>query len=63
MIDPKYGNNYVGNVTIHEIEYDVTGYLSMQEAEEGVGKLRLKLHYLPHSKMAIIVEFYNDQGD
>lgn len=60
---PKGSSGYITSVTINGTDYDVEGYISVDEAKEGVGKLKLKIHYLPKSKFAMIVEFYDENGD
>ena len=63
---PKGGSGYITSVTINGTDYDVEGYIGyigVNEAKEGVGKLKLKIHYLPKSKFAMIVEFYDDKGE
>lgn len=59
----RYGPDYIGTVTIKGTEYDISGYISIPEAKAGVGKLNLKVYYLPHSKWGIIVKFYDEYGD
>lgn len=60
---PKGGSGYITSVTINGTDYDVEGYIGVDEAKEGVGKLNLKIHYLPKSKFAMIVEFYDENGE
>ncbi|MGN7478616.1 hypothetical protein ACTHOQ_12240 [Solibacillus silvestris] len=60
---PKGSSGYITSVTINGTGYDVEGYIGVDEAKEGVGKLKLKIHYLPKSKFAMIVEFYDENGD
>lgn len=59
----KGGSGYITSVTINGTDYDVEGYIGVDEAKEGVGKLNLKIHYLPKSKFAMIVEFYDEYGE
>ncbi|RHW38457.1 MFS transporter [Lysinibacillus yapensis] len=57
------GSSYITSVTINGTDYDVEGYIGIDEAKQGVGKLKLKIHYLPKSKFAMIVEFYDENGE
>lgn len=60
---PKGSSGYITSVTINGTDYDVEGYIGVDEAKEGVGKLKLKIHYLPKSKFAMIIEFFDENGE